>query len=63
MLDITLRQCQVRQNILPGLRHISCPHLTDRVLLPSFGLHSGCGYWSLTPDLKFIFKDVVYKMF
>lgn len=55
MLDITLHQCQVRQNILPGLRHISCPHLTDRVLLPFFGLHSGCGYWSLTPDLKFIF--------
>lgn len=55
MLDITPDQCQVRQNILPVLRHISCPHLTDQVLLSFFGLHSGCGYWSLTPDLKFIF--------
>ena len=33
----------------------SCLHHTDWVLLPIFGLYNGWGYWSLTPDLKFIF--------
>lgn len=54
-------ECNLLHSVLDGskhlswLQHISCLHLTDWVLLPLFGPYSGCGCWSSTSDLKFIF--------